>query len=161
MTIYRVVVDDCEFRVEILSGNNEINAELIEFNNTGEYSICNDDQEAQSVIFANNEEILDVFLEGKFCKVFVEKENGRVRQRDFSTINGDIISPMPGVVIKTWVKQGDKVKKGQSVILMESMKMHVDLRAALDGVVGRVLFDEKSVVEKGSVLVEIFKLDED
>ena len=160
MAVYRVVVNECEFRVEILKNNNGVNADLIEFNNPGEYSICSNDQEVQSVVFSRREQNLEVSHGGRFWKVFVEKESGHFRQRDVSPINGDIISPMPGVVIKNWVKQGDKVKRGQSIILLESMKMHVDLKVATDGIVKRVLFDERAIVEKGSLLVEISCLQE-
>jgi biotin carboxyl carrier protein len=63
-------------------------------------------------------------------------------------------APMPGLVIRVAVATGDAVAAGQSVVIMEAMKMENDLKAESAGVVARVAVRPGEVVEKGAVLVE-------
>lgn len=49
-----------------------------------------------------------------------------------------IKSPMPGTIVKVYVKVGDKVKKGQALFVMEAMKMEHTMKAPSDGVVKAV-----------------------
>jgi biotin carboxyl carrier protein len=66
-----------------------------------------------------------------------------------------IRAPMPGLVVRVSVSEGDRVETGQSVAIVEAMKMENDLRAENDGVVARVLVEAGQPVEKGAVLVEL------
>jgi biotin carboxyl carrier protein len=69
--------------------------------------------------------------------------------------DGKVLSaPMPGVVLAVRVKTGDKVKKGQEVCLLESMKMELNILAAADGVVKKVFVSQGQNVAHGAVLVE-------
>jgi biotin carboxyl carrier protein len=61
---------------------------------------------------------------------------------------------MPGVVLAVRVKAGDKVKRGQEVCLLESMKMELNILAAADGVVKKVFVSQGQNVAHGTVLVE-------
>jgi biotin carboxyl carrier protein len=61
---------------------------------------------------------------------------------------------MPGLVVRVSVAAGDRVEAGQSVVIMEAMKMENDLKAEAAGVVGRVAVESGEAVEKGAVLVE-------
>jgi biotin carboxyl carrier protein len=66
-----------------------------------------------------------------------------------------IKSPMPGVIVKTPVGVGELVKMGQTVVILESMKMENELKATRDGVMLGVLVKPGQAVEKGEVLVVI------
>ena len=66
-----------------------------------------------------------------------------------------IRAPMPGLVVQVRVAEGDAVKAGQTVAIMEAMKMENDLKAESDGVVANVLVEAGQPVEKGAVLVEL------
>ena len=63
-------------------------------------------------------------------------------------------APMPGLVVRVEVNEGDHVKAGQGVVIIEAMKMENELKAEVTGVVKRVLAREGTAVEKGAVLVE-------
>ena len=69
-------------------------------------------------------------------------------------------APMPGLVVRLFVEEGDRVEAGQSVAIVEAMKMENDLKAESDGVVSKVRVAEGEPVEKGAVLVE-FEAEED
>ncbi len=66
-----------------------------------------------------------------------------------------IRAPMPGLVVRVDVEEGDTVEAGQTVAIIEAMKMENDLKAASDGVVSRVRVRAGEPVEKGAVLVEL------
>jgi biotin carboxyl carrier protein len=65
-----------------------------------------------------------------------------------------VVAPMPGLVVRVAVEAGDRVHAGQSVIIIEAMKMENDLKAESDAVVERVAAVAGQAVEKGAVLVE-------
>lgn len=68
---------------------------------------------------------------------------------------GSIRAPMPSVVVEVKVRVGDVVKKGDVVIVLESMKTETVLRAAVDGTVENVGCATGEMVEEGRELVGI------
>ena len=66
-----------------------------------------------------------------------------------------LIAPMPGLIVRVAVAEGDEVNAGQGLVVMEAMKMENELRAPGKGRVKRVLAVPGSAVEKGAVLVEM------
>ena len=68
---------------------------------------------------------------------------------------GATISPMPGTILKVNVKEGDTVKAGDSVVILEAMKMENDITAPRNGVVKKLFVNEKQTVAKGEALFEV------
>ena len=66
-----------------------------------------------------------------------------------------IESPMPGNIMDIKVKTGDKVEKGQVVLILEAMKMENDIVAESSGTVSKVLVEVGSSVQAGAPLIEI------
>lgn len=64
-------------------------------------------------------------------------------------------SPMPGNILSVNVKEGDKVTSGQTVVILEAMKMETEIPAPKDGTVVQVITSKGAVVETGSPLVVI------
>jgi biotin carboxyl carrier protein len=67
----------------------------------------------------------------------------------------DLNAPMPGRVVKVLVSEGDVVKKGQALLLLEAMKMEHEIRAPRDGSVTKVFRAAGEMVAMGDPLVEI------
>lgn len=67
---------------------------------------------------------------------------------------GDLKSPMPGLVLKIVVKEGDEVKKGDSLIVLEAMKMENMLKAQGNGTVKAIKVLPGNAVEKGALLIQ-------
>jgi biotin carboxyl carrier protein len=65
-----------------------------------------------------------------------------------------IRAPMPGLVVRLEVEEGEEVRGGQGIVIIEAMKMENELRADGGGVVARILVQAGQAVEKGAVLVE-------
>lgn len=70
-------------------------------------------------------------------------------------INTDIKAPMPGKVINVVVKEGDKVGKGETILILEAMKMENVLKAENDCSIKKVHVSSSENVEKNQVLIEL------
>ena len=68
---------------------------------------------------------------------------------------GALKAPMPSLVIEVKVNVGDKVEKGQAVVVLESMKTETVLRAEVDGVIKVIGCKNGEMVEEGRELVSI------
>ena len=66
-----------------------------------------------------------------------------------------LLAPMPGMIVRVAVQVGDTVEPGQSLVVMEAMKMENELRATSAGKVKAVLAQPGTAVEKGAVLLEL------
>ncbi len=64
-------------------------------------------------------------------------------------------APMPGLIVRVNVQEGDHVQAGQGLVVMEAMKMENELRAAAAGVVKKILVSPGTAVEKGATLLEM------
>lgn len=66
-----------------------------------------------------------------------------------------ISAPLPGVVIKIKAKVGDKVAAGDTVLMIEAMKMENNITADAAGTIKAILCKEGDQVQSGQVLVEL------
>jgi biotin carboxyl carrier protein len=66
-----------------------------------------------------------------------------------------IKSPMPGLIVDVPVTEGQAVKKGQTVVILESMKMENELKAPRDGIIHRIDVSNGDSVEQNRTLVTI------
>lgn len=66
-----------------------------------------------------------------------------------------VAAPMPGNIIRVDVKQGDTVKAGQILVILEAMKMENEIVAPKDGTVAQLVTSKGSVVDTGDPLVVI------
>lgn len=68
---------------------------------------------------------------------------------------GGLIAPMPGQVRSVSVSVGDVVKKGQTLLTMEAMKMEIRIQALKDGVVKAMYVSQGQTVEREQILIEM------
>jgi geranyl-CoA carboxylase alpha subunit len=66
-----------------------------------------------------------------------------------------LLAPMNGAIIAVDVKAGDRVARGQRLVVLEAMKMQHEIRAQRDGVVGKVLVETGQQVATRQLLVEL------
>jgi biotin carboxyl carrier protein len=66
-----------------------------------------------------------------------------------------ILSFIPGTVLDILVKPGQRVRKGDSLMLLDSMKMQNKLKSTMDGKVKTILVKKGDRVSKGMVLIEV------
>ena len=68
---------------------------------------------------------------------------------------GAVVSPMPGVILDIKVKEGDSVSEGQTVIILEAMKMENEIVSEFTGTVSAIRVKKGDTVDTDAVLVEI------
>lgn len=64
-------------------------------------------------------------------------------------------SPLPGVIISVDVKEGQAVKKGQKVAVLEAMKMENEIQAEADGTVSAILVQKGDSVLEGAEIIKL------
>lgn len=69
--------------------------------------------------------------------------------------HSDVKAPMPGLLLKLKVNIGDEIKIGDSILILEAMKMENELRSPASGTVKSIHFNEGQSVEKDSVIMTI------
>jgi len=74
------------------------------------------------------------------------------RQHDHS---GELTAPMPGQVRAVNVSEGDTVTKGQTLMVLEAMKMEMKIQAPMDGTIGKLFVKQGETVEREQMLIEV------
>ena len=85
----------------------------------------------------------------------LEKTSGVARGVGGRAASGRLLAPMPGQVRAVNVSVGDAVKKGDTLLVLEAMKMEIRIQAPMDGVVGRLAVIEGQAVEREELLAEV------
>ena len=67
---------------------------------------------------------------------------------------GDIKAPMPGMVLNILVSEGDTVKKGDALLVLEAMKMENILKSPADGIIKKIAATKGTAVEKNQLLIQ-------
>lgn len=74
-------------------------------------------------------------------------------------VSNIVKSPLPGLIIDVKVNEGEKVKAGQVVVVMEAMKMENQIQATIDGTVKKIFVKKGDNVAEGNTLIEIARSD--
>jgi propionyl-CoA carboxylase alpha chain len=127
---------------------------------------------ARARIFSWSEDAIDVEIDNRRQRSRVTRtENRLIVQTPASDVefvlvprflvpgdeaaSGGLAAPMPGKVIELRVAVGDSVTSGQTLILLEAMKMEHPMRATLDGIVTEILVSQGEQVENEALLLII------
>jgi len=101
-----------------------------------------------------------VELEGRLFEVLVEDERTRHIRELASHVapvetRRDLRAPMPGLIVRVEVREGQEVETGDSLVVMEAMKMENELRADSPGTVISVEVAPGQAVERDAVLLKL------
>ena len=97
---------------------------------------------------------IDVFVMGKCETLFLKDALASAGQAEADHA-GSLTAPMPGKIIAIEVQAGDKVKRGQALLVMEAMKMEHTIVAGVDGIVENIYFGVGEQVAEGAVLISL------
>ena len=123
------------------------------------YNIVMQNRSYEMVIEEHHGEY-EVLLRGRLYSGEVLDERAQLlrSQRSGTGVESGEISikaPMPGLVLAIPIEEGQEVVTGQTVIILESMKMQNELKAPRDGTVARISAQVGASVEQGKLLVTI------
>lgn len=94
-----------------------------------------------------------VWVEGQVARLeTADTPTTRSRSR---TSHHDLTSPMPATVVKVMAEVGQTVARGDTLIMLEAMKMELPVRAPSDGVVSAVHCRAGELVQPGTPLIEL------
>jgi biotin carboxyl carrier protein len=138
------------------------------------YTVALDDKPATTeIIYAENGK-LDLLIDGKRVTAFISSDGAK----RWVTINGqtfvltkgsgarksasghhhaagELTAPMPGQVRAVNVSEGDAVTKGQTLLVLEAMKMEIRIQAPIDGIVSKLLVKQGQTVEREQALITV------
>ncbi len=138
MKFYRIRINGTEYRVGV------------EKTGEGVYRVRIGDKEAEVVV----EESYESFeIRKAESKESVELKDVGVAKAEVSP--GNVVSMLPGVVVKILAKPGDRVKVGEPIMIIESMKMENEIVSPRDGIVEKITVKEGQRIEAGDVLAVI------
>ena len=144
----------------------------------GQYRIKLDDQEYVVDSVPISENCLSLLVNGKTFTVYFAEADGKryfsiggeqyciqeTKEESVTSSGADssgveeapvAASPMPGKVVKLLVKEGDKVTKGQGLVIVEAMKMENEIKSPVNGTVDKINFDPGDLVDAAQPIIEI------
>lgn len=117
---------------------------------------------------------LDLLIDGKRVTAYVSSDNAkrwvtihgqtyvltklsgsRKGGHGYHHATGELTAPMPGQVRAVNVSEGETVTKGQTLLVLEAMKMEIRIHSPQDGVVKRLFVNQGQTVEREQILIEL------
>ena len=159
---YVTIINNEQFEVEIdKDGKIKVNGEAREVDflqlSPSLYSVIMDNNSLQ-VVIDQEQNNYSVMISGKLYEGQVLDERALMmaqRKGGLGGTSGEINSPMPGLVVKVVVEVGQRVEAGQTVVILESMKMQNELKSPIAGTVETVKVDAGQSVDKNALLAII------
>ena len=162
---YVTTVDGQDFEIEVVDERHvRVGGRLLEMDFesvSGQpvFSLILDGKSHEAFVY-QNEENWEVLIHGQQYQVKVEDEREkRLKNAAGGGNDGNgefhLKAPMPGLVVAVSVEEGQEVKKGQVLLILESMKMQNELKSPRDGVVGRVRVKAGESVEQKQTLLSV------
>eukprot|EP01080_Neovahlkampfia_damariscottae_P005074 gene5074-8674_t len=143
------ILNENELNIKFNESNEIFNVKFKSIKNNEIVATINNIKYVSTVVLIDNS--ITVFFNGSTYELNTKVLDTSLNEDKI----GSLKSPMPGKIIKVNVKQGDKVKKGQPLIIMEAMKMEHTIRATSDGVVKKIHFKVGDMVKRSSDLAEL------
>jgi biotin carboxyl carrier protein len=162
---YLTTINGTTFDIEIQNdGTLLVNGEkravdFLSFGDEALYSIIMDTVSHELLIDERDGEY-EILMRGKLYTGTVLDERAQlVASRGSSKMvdSGEISirAPMPGLIVAVPVQEGQEVKAGQTVVILESMKMQNELKSPRDGIVQRISVESGQSVEQNKLLITI------
>jgi biotin carboxyl carrier protein len=162
---YITTINDTEFLVEVIDDHHvNINGKTyqVDFEAvSGQpvYSLLLDGKSHEAYVRESDDD-WQVLLRGRLYPAKVEDERekrlrvaaggGVVESGEFN-----LKAPMPGLVVAIPVSEGQEIKKGQVLLILESMKMQNELKSPRDGIINRIKVKAGESVEQKQVLLSV------
>ncbi|CAN5615922.1 acetyl-CoA carboxylase biotin carboxyl carrier protein subunit [soil metagenome] len=162
----KATINGKEFQVENSTQKKTVNgkifdADIVEIRN-GKFHILwkNRSYSAEIAEIIHAEKMVSVKINNSIYKVSIkDKYDELLHDLGLDAVNvkqvGDVKAPMPGLVLNVLVKPGQKIQKGDAIIVLEAMKMENILNASADGEVKKINVKKGDKVEKNQVMVNL------
>lgn len=161
MTIYHVTIGTRVYRVNISSDSSTVDgkavdAEVVRLNRNGLHMIRRGKQALELFLSSLDGETYQMVLQGgrRVATHITSRLRKHAKHGTADKQERTLTAPMHGLVVAVRVHEGDKVEAGDVLLMLESMKMQMQLRSKVAGKIYKVMVQPGSQVEKGAVLVQ-------
>jgi biotin carboxyl carrier protein len=159
MATYRVNVGNRDYVIDVTGDQVSVDgmpiqASLTSLNNGGLVLLRKENRARELHVLPHGSSGYAVMVNGRHLIAQVER-GGQKKRRAEQACHGAINAPMPGMVVDVLVKEGQRVDSGEPLVVLESMKMQMQLRSPLAGQVKKVTVTNRAQVEKGMLLVQV------
>jgi len=161
---YVTIINDTRFEIDIeKDGTLKVNGEPREVDflalDPSLYSILMNHR-SYEVVIEEREGKYEVQMQGKLYTGQVLDERAQLlatRRGSLGAESGEVSikAPMPGLIAAIPVTEGQEVKKGQTLVILESMKMQNELKTPRDGIVQRISVQPGQSVEQNKLLITL------
>ncbi len=160
MSIYYVTVGKNEYKVEINGKQYKINGELVQaalvaLKERGKYLLDGVARKTEIYIESRGNSLYTLNADRRHAIAKVERSNSHRGRKAKTASSGSLTAPISGIVISVNVAPGDTVEAGQVLVVLESMKMQMEMRSACAGVVDSINVQPKTQIAKGDLLIKI------
>jgi biotin carboxyl carrier protein len=144
---------------EVTLGDNKYHYEVVELSKD-DFVLRIDNRVYEISAKRKDSDQYSVFINGKVIDVVVrtglqERASSLIEQSADFKQKMEVKAPMPGMILKVKKNVGESVQKGESIIILEAMKMENDIKSPFSGSMKEVKVTENTPVEKGTILFTI------
>lgn len=165
MNEFIVTINNHQHIVKILSdgkvqiGSREVKAEVSQITNSS-YVIRIDDSVFEITSDKLGRDRFGIVIDACYFDTTVRtrlQETANDLQKNKSKLkhHSDVKAPMPGLILKLKKNVGEEVKLGESILILEAMKMENELRSPASGILKKIFYKEGQSVEKDSIILTI------
>ena len=159
---YSKTSNDNELLVEILGSDSaKANGQELRISaiKDGLYKVERGSNTYEVLVVKREQDFTRLMINGQLCDVSIESAGARLIKKlgiDTGRKNRikDIKAPMPGMVLKILVEQGQSIKKDDGLLVLEAMKMENLIKAPGEAVISEIGIKEGQAVEKGQLLIK-------
>lgn len=160
MALYNVYIGSKEYQVEISDNQSKVNGKTIqaglrELREKGFFILQNGVRHREVYVHSEGKNQYAINTNGRFAVARVEKKNGFSTRKAIPASSGSISAPISGIVVAVNIRVGDKVSEGETLLILESMKMQMMIKSPCTGSVLSVDVKPGSQVTKGETLVRL------
>ena len=161
---FRALIDDRSFDISFEEGALTVNGTPMEYSfepvGANYFSLLIDGRSVPVVVTPLDNDRLRVSIDGTTKTVRVQDEHDLLLERfglaaAAEAGEHEIRAPMPGLVLSVMVAEGQSVQEGDSLLVLEAMKMENELQAPAAGVVQTIHVAADEAVDKDALLIEI------
>lgn len=159
---YTTIINSEQFEIEIQrDGSLLVNGQRYEVDflplEGSLFSLISETQSLEAAV-ENDGNAYQVLIDGRMYEGQVLDERAMLlinRKGGLVLDSGDVLSPMPGLIVDVLVSEGEEVTAGQTVVILESMKMQNELKSPRDGTVKTITVAPQQTVDKNELLVVV------
>ena len=133
-------------------GENTVDAEILQAKD-GKLDLLIDGRRVTAYVSSDNAKRW-VTINGQTF-VLTKSSGARRGGHGYHHAAGELTAPMPGQVRAVNVNEGNTVTKGQTLLVLEAMKMEIRIHAPQDGVVKKLFVKQGQTVEREQILIKI------